>query len=409
MRWNRAIVIVLDGVGIGEAPDAAGYGDVGSHSLANTARAVGGLDVPNLAELGLGCISDIMGVPAVLHPAGGFGKLCPASPGKDSIAGHWELMGVLLDRPFPTYPHGFPAEVIETFAARIGRPVLGNRPASGTQIIAELGAEHLRTGAMIVYTSADSVFQVAAHESVVPNEELYRICQIARDLLHGEHGVGRVIARPFAGEPGAFVRTACRRDFPLLPKTETLLDRLTGAGMTVVTVGKIDEMFGQRGITRSHHVVSNGASIQGMLECLEEDFRGLLFVNLIEFDMVYGHRNDPVGYARALAEFDSWIPDLLNRLQPSDLTMIVADHGVDPTTPGSDHSREYVPLLVFGPRLETGANLGTRETLSDVAATITEMFGIDGLGAGRSFLPDLALTETRVREEQGARAMRRVG
>jgi phosphopentomutase len=389
MRWSRAIVIVLDGVGIGEAPDAAVYGDAGSHSLANTARAVGGLKVPPLTDLGLGCIAEIAGAPPVPCPAAGYGKLCPRSPGKDSITGHWELMGVHLDHPLPTYPNGFPPELIQEFVRRTGRRVLGNRSASGTAILAELGNEHWRTGDLIVYTSADSVFQIAAHEDRVPVAEQYRICQVARDLLRGEHGVGRVIARPFAGSPGAFVRTAGRRDFSLPPPSETLLDHLTATGKTVVTVGKIDDMFSSRGITRTRHATTNSASIQAMLASLDETFEGLLLVNLVEFDMIHGHRNDPAGYARALAEFDACLPELQTRMQPWDLAMIVADHGVDPTTPGTDHSREYVPLLVFGPALQSGCDLGTRETFSDVAATIAEMLGTCPPRWGKSFLNQL--------------------
>ncbi len=392
VTWQRAIVVVLDGVGIGEAPDAAAYGDVGSNSLVNTARAVGGLRVPHLADLGLGRITEIPGVLAVNPSSGSFGRLCPRSAGKDSITGHWELMGVHLARPFPTYPQGFPADLIQEFTRRAGRPVLGNMPASGTGIIERLGPEHLRTGALIVYTSADSVFQVAAHEEVVPPEELYRLCQIARDLLQGEHAVGRVIARPFTGKPGSFQRTPRRRDFPRLPPQATLLDRLRDAGRDVITVGKIDDMFGGRGITRTRHVATNRESSEAMLKLLTEDFAGLLFVNLIEFDMIHGHRNDPVGYARALSEFDACLPEMRRRMRPGDLAMIVADHGVDPTTPGTDHTREYAPLLVFGASREMGRDLGTRDTFSDVGATIAHMFRIRSGLAGHSFLDEVGLT-----------------
>lgn len=389
VNWDRAIVIVLDGVGIGEAPDAALYGDQGSHSLANTARAVGGLRLPALERLGLGRISPIEGVAAVQDPEGCYGKLRPRSPGKDSITGHWELMGVRLKKAFPTYPNGFPEDLIAQISEKAGREIIGNCPASGTEIIERLGPEHLRTGALIGYTSADSVFQVAAHESVVSRSELYRICEEARKLLTGENCVARVIARPFEGEPGSFRRTEGRRDFPLLPEEDTLLDRMSRGGWEVVTVGKIDEMFGGRGITRKRHVVANRDSIQGLLENVAERFRGLLFVNLVETDMVYGHRNDPAGYAGALREFDAGVPELRSRLRPGDLAFIVSDHGVDPTTPGTDHSREYAPLLVFGPAIRRGRDLGERAAFSDVAATIAQMFGVEGPRYGESFLPQL--------------------
>lgn len=386
MGWNRAIVIVLDGVGIGEAPDAPQYGDSGSHSLANTARVVGGLELPSLERLGLGSICPISGVRPAAAPLAAYGKLKPASPGKDSITGHWELMGIHLERAFPTYPHGFPEHLFEELSRRCGRGFIGNTPASGTEILSRLGPEHLRTGKLIVYTSADSVFQVAAHEDVVPREELYAICRTARELLTGEHAVGRVIARPFRGVEGTFERTAGRRDFPRMPSSPTLLDLLQSAGHTVITVGKIDDMFGGRGITESHHVSTNQESITGLLRYLEQDFTGLLFVNLIEFDMIYGHRNDPVGYARALVEFDACLADVHERMRPGDLAMIVADHGVDPTTPSTDHSREYVPLLAFQKPSSPGRDLGTRETFSDVAATVAEMFNLPPMKHGRSFL-----------------------
>jgi phosphopentomutase len=386
------MVIVLDGVGIGEAPDAALYGDSGSNSLANTARRLGGLHLPNLAALGLGSIEPIAGVPPPKAPSAAFGKLCPRSPGKDSITGHWELMGVHLARPLPTYPRGFPAAVIEAFTRATGHAVIGNRPASGTEIISELGAQHLECGALIVYTSADSVFQVAAHEDRVPPDELHAICRVARGLLTGEHGVGRVIARPFTGTPGAFVRTAARRDFPLLPPSDTLLDILKESGRAVISVGKIDDLFGGRGMTQIHHVTTNAESIEGLLKFMNRHFEGLLFVNLVEFDTVFGHRNDPEGYARALAAFDACLPAVHHRMRPGDLAMIVADHGVDPTTPSTDHSREYVPLLAFGPPSAAGLDLGARGTLSDVAATVAEMFALRPPKHGTSFLGDIAGT-----------------
>ncbi len=383
---RRVIVIVLDGVGIGAAPDAAQYGDEGSHSLANTANAVGGLQLPNLQELGLGCITPIMGVPPPPMPRGCYGKMQPKSAGKDTITGHWELMGIYLPEAFPTYPLGFPPDVVDEFNRRTGKDVLGNKPASGTEILVELGMEHIRTGKPILYTSADSVFQLAAHEEVIPLPELYGLCEQAREMLKGVHNVGRVIARPFLGDaPENFKRTPHRRDYPRLPDEPTMLDKLYAAGKQVCSVGKIDDIFGRRGIGRSNHTVSNRESILAMLDLLGEDFDGLLFANLIEFDMIYGHRNDSAGYARALQEFDSFLPQIWAGLKPYDMVIISADHGVDPTTPGTDHSREYVPLLVFGPGIRVGYNLGARSSLGDVAATIAQIFGLTPPVIGQSF------------------------
>lgn len=387
MTIDRILVIVLDGVGAGEAPDAALYGDQGSNSLGNTARAVGGLHLPHLGSLGLGYITPILGVPPAPEPRGAYGKLTPRSPGKDTISGHWELMGVRLNQPFPTYPHGFPPEVIEEFKRRIGRDILGNYPASGTEIIKELGLEHMRTGKPIVYTSADSVFQIAMHEEVIPIEEQYWISEQARQILQGKHAVGRVITRPFVGDsPETFRRTERRRDFPLPPPSPTVLQKMVAAGLEVCTVGKIDDIFAHQGITRSKHTSDNASSLAATLEFLSEDFRGLIFTNLIEFDMIYGHRNDPLGYAQALQKVDEAVPQIWERLRPGDMAMFVADHGVDPTTPSTDHSREYAPLLVFGPPVREGVNLGVRPSFSDVGATICEAFGLSPLPYGESFL-----------------------
>lgn len=395
--FHRVIVIVLDGVGAGEAPDAADYGDVGSNSLGNTARAVGGLHLPSLGRLGLGGITPIEGVPASLHERGAFGKCIPRSAGKDTVSGHWELMGVRLEQPFPTYPSGFPAELIAEFERRAGCKTIGNIPASGTTIIQDLGERHLRTGELIVYTSADSVFQIAAHEEVVSVDQLYRACEIARKLLTGEHAVGRVIARPFLGADAThFHRTDNRKDYALEPPEATILDKLIAVGKSVRTVGKIDDIFAHRGITKSNHTHNNATSCQAMLDFLKDDFEGLLFVNLIEFDMIYGHRNDPSGYAGALEAFDQAIPKIEGRLRASDLAIIAADHGVDPTTPGSDHSREHVPLLAFGPAITRKINLGTRETYSDVAATIAENFQLPAPKFGASFLDKLRPDATSV-------------
>jgi phosphopentomutase len=390
MEIQRIIVIVLDGVGAGEAPDAAQYGDVGSNSLSNTARVVGGMHMPNMGRIGLGYITPMQGVPRAAHPTGAYGKMAPRSAGKDTISGHWEMMGVCLSQPLPTYPQGFPPQVIQEFERRIGRDTLGNFPASGTEIIKQLGMEHIQTGKPIVYTSADSVFQIAAHEQVIPIDQLYWMCEQARQMLTGDHAVGRVIARPFIGhDPADFTRTERRRDYPLLPPTQTMLQKVVAAGLEVCSVGKIDDIFAHTGITRSNHNENNADSLASTLAFLEEDFKGLIFVNLIEFDMIYGHRNNPQGYAGALEKVDQAVPEIQKRLKPGDIVMFVADHGVDPTTPSTDHSREYAPLLVFGPPLAPGTDLGTRGTFSDVAATIAEAFALTPPLLGESFLTDI--------------------
>lgn len=384
--FKRVIVIVLDGVGIGEAPDAAEYGDVGSNSIGNVAKALNGIELPNMGSLGLGCINDIEGVPCATKPEGGYGKMQPKSVGKDTTQGHWEMMGIYLQNPSPTYPNGFPDEVMDEFERRIGRETLANRPASGTEIIKELGEEHMRTGKPIVYTSADSVFQIAAHEEVIPVPKLYEMCQIAREILQGEHAVGRVIARPFIGTNAEnFTRTKNRKDFSRAPSSDTVLDKLFQAGYDVWSVGKIDDIFVHRGFTRKNHALGNKESTQITLELLEESFNGLLFVNLIEFDMIFGHRNDPQGYYQALKDFDDAIPEIKKRLSEDDLVIVSADHGVDPTTASTDHSREFVPLLVFGPRVP-GVNLGIRKTFADIGATICENFMIEAPEIGTSFL-----------------------
>ncbi|GAB4451143.1 MAG: phosphopentomutase [Anaerolineales bacterium] len=390
MKLNRMILIVLDGVGAGEAPDAAAYGDAGSNSLGNVARAVGGLNAPNMYELGLGNITAIQGVPPNPNAKGAFGRFQPRSAGKDTVIGHWEMMGIYLPVAFPTYPNGFPPEVLDPFRKAIGRDVLGNKPASGTEILKELGVEHMQTGKPIVYTSADSVFQIAAHEEIIPLEELYNMCRTARSILQGEHGVGRVIARPFlGGSPETFKRTTHRRDYPRSPEYPTMMQKLTAAGMDVYSVGKIDDIFNHQGITKKNHVLTNKESLDVTLDLLEENFTGLLFVNLIEFDMIYGHRNDPRGYADALEQFDSYLPGIHNRLKPGDLVIVTGDHGVDPTTPGTDHSREYVPLLAFGPQIRHGVNLGDRDTLADIAGTLAEMFSLEPQPIGKSFLKEI--------------------
>ena len=382
---DRATVIVLDGVGIGALPDAAEYGDEGSDSVGNTSRAVGGLDLPNMGRLGLGNLTEVDGVPPQRDTLGAYGRMAEASKGKDSTVGHWELMGVISSRPLPTYPGGFPQDLIEEYERRIGRKTLGNKAISGIVVIEELGEEHMRTGSPIVYTSADSVFQVAGHEEVIPLGELYHICRIAREMLTGEHNVGRVIARPFVGHPGSFTRTGNRKDFSLPPPEPTLLDRLLAAGQEVIGVGKIDDLFAKQGLTICHHTVENVVGAEKVIELLGGESRGLIFANLIEFDMLYGHRNNAQGYARALEIFDSQLPRIMEAMKSRDVLFIVADHGNDPTTPSTDHSREYVPLLVYGPRVKAGVDLGTRGTFADLGATIAEVLGVDPLPNGASF------------------------
>jgi phosphopentomutase len=390
MVIDRVFVIVLDGVGVGEAPDAGQYGDTGSNSLGNTAKVLGGIHLPNMQAIGLGNLTEIKGVEPTNKTLGAYGKCRESSKGKGSVIGHWELMGIQTNVPFPTYPNGFPEEILKPFSEQTGRGILANRPASGTTIMKELGELHQETGDLIVYTSADSVFQIAANEAVVPIEELYRYCEIARKLLVGKHAVGRVIARPFIGDSAEnFTRTENRKDYPIPSPEKTTLDLLVEAGYEVFSTGKIDDLFGHRGITKSAHTVNNDVAIQSAIQFLDEDFKGLLFSNLIEFDMTYGHRNDPEGYARKLEEFDAYIPKIRRKMTAGDICMIVADHGVDPTTDSTDHSREYIPLLVFGERVKNNVNLGIRETYSDVAATIAELFDLPAPAKGTSFLYDI--------------------
>ena len=382
---RRVILIVLDSVGCGDAPDAADYGDEGSNTLANTAQAVGGLKLPHLGQLGLGNTTSIEGVPPVDAPSGAYGRLTETSAGKDTTSGHWELAGVPVLKAFPTYPNGFPADLITEFERRIGRETLGNYPASGTVIIQELGEEHMRTGQPIVYTSADSVFQLAAHEEILPVDELYRMCEIARDLLTGEHAVGRVIARPFLGEPGNFKRTERRKDYSLSPFRDTLLDVLKANGQEVMGVGKIEDIFAHQGLTQSNHTLNNMAGVDGVLEFMAAGSGGLIFANLVDFDMLYGHRNNPRGYADALEAFDVRLPEIQAALLDTDVLMLTADHGNDPTTPSTDHSRERVPILVAGPQVRRGVNLGTRDSFADVTATVAELLRVTWDGAGESF------------------------
>jgi phosphopentomutase len=385
VRPARVVLIVLDSVGVGELPDAASYKDEGSDTLGNISRHVR-LRLPVLRSLGLRRVAFVEGVEADPAPRAAFGRMAESSPGKDSVTGHWELMGLVLDRPFPVFPDGFPADVMAAFEQRIGRRTLGNRAASGTVIIDELGPEHLRTGCPIVYTSADSVFQIAAHEDVVPVPELYRFCEIAFELVGIGRGVGRVIARPFIGVPGSFQRTANRRDFALTPFAPTLLDLLTEAGTPVVAIGKIEDLFAGRGISRAVHTASDAHGMDEVERALDTTRRGLIFANLVDFDTVYGHRNDPGGYAANLERFDARLSDLIPRIGAGDLLIITADHGNDPTTPSTDHSREHVPLLVFGPSVRAGVDLGTRQTFADLGQTLAELFSVGPLEHGTSFL-----------------------
>jgi phosphopentomutase len=386
--FERVFWIVLDSVGVGETPDAAAYGDAGSDTLGHLAK-LRPLKIPNLTRLGLANIRPLEGITPPALPEGAYGKCAPASPGKDTTTGHWEMAGIILKRPFPLYPHGFPADLMQEFQRRIGRGTLGNIPASGTEIIKELGAEHMRTGKPIVYTSADSVFQIAAHEEVIPLGELYRICEIARELLRGEHEVGRVIARPFVGQPGAFQRTANRHDYAVPPPPGMLLDRLAEAGIPVLSIGKISDVFLGRGVSEAWKTKSNAEGMEKTLEAARRFAKGLVWVNLVDFDMLYGHRNDAEGYARALEAVDEWLPAMLSSLRESDLLMLTADHGCDPTTPSTDHSREYVPVLAAGPRVKRGVHLGTRDSLADMGQSIAVNFGVR-IPAGASFIEMLA-------------------
>lgn len=382
---KRAILVVLDGVGAGANPDAQAYGDEGASSLEHCAQAVGGLELPNLGSIGLGNITPILGTPARTDVRGAYGRMNEAAAGKDSVAGHWEITGVTLHKPLPTFPHGFPADLIAAFEHAIGQKVIGNKAASGTAIIHELGEEHLRTGSPIVYTSVDSVFQIAAHQDVIPLPELYHICEIARNMLTGNYGMGRVIARPFIGTPGAFSRTEHRRDFSLAPLGITLLDLLKDAGKDVIGIGKIEDLFAGRGLTQHDHTETNRDSMAATLHWLAQDFTGLLFVNLIEFDMLWGHRRDSQGYAQALHDVDDWFPHVQHLMQPDDAIFFTADHGVDPTYRGTDHTRESVPLLAYGQHIQPGVDLGIRSTFADLGQTLAQALRVGPLANGRSF------------------------
>jgi len=391
---KRVIIIVLDSLGIGELPDAGAYGDVGSNTLGHIAAAMQNqpwFKLENLISLGLGHIEGVDYIEKTWNPMGSMGRLGELSKGKDTTTGHWEIAGIILDNPFPTYPDGFPDEVISAFEKAIGRKCIGNYPASGTAIIEKLGKEHMKTGYPIVYTSADSVFQIAAHEEIIPIEQLYKMCEKARSILTGKHGVGRVIARPFVGQPGSFIRTKNRRDFSLKPVRKTVLDFAKEQGLQVRAVGKIEDIFAGQGITHAVHIKGNSEGIDRTIECIKEDFPGILFTNLVDFDMLYGHRNDVEGYARAIEDFDRCLPEITGAMKNDDILIITADHGCDPSTESTDHSREYVPLLIYGKPIKKGVNLYTRNSFSDIAATVAEYLGIKAEIEGKSFLEEIQI------------------
>lgn len=386
---DRVIMIVLDSVGIGELPDAGEYGDKGSNTLGNIVKVCNGINLTNLSRLGIGNIDGVDYISVPEDVMGSYGRLEEVSKGKDTITGHWEIAGLQLEYPFPTYPDGFPKEVLEEFEKLTGRGVLANCAASGTEIIKEYGEEHMKTGKLIVYTSADSVFQIAAHEEIVPLEELYRICGMAREMLQGEHMVGRVIARPFIGEPGNFTRTPNRRDFSAEPTSDTLLDVLNKKGLDVVAVGKIEDIFSKKGVTVAEHTKNNMNGVDVTLKFMKQENKGLIFTNLVDFDMLFGHRNNPEGYKQALEEFDNRLPEILSAMKDSDILIITADHGCDPTTPSTDHSREHIPVIIYGKGIRENVNLGTRKTFADIACTIAEVFNAENAFPGQSFLRDI--------------------
>ncbi len=380
----------MDSLGIGELPDAKEYKDEGSNTLGNIIKALGGFALPNLEAMGLGLIKGVEGLQKPKNPIASFGRMAEASKGKDTAAGHWEIAGVILDNPLPTYPNGFPKEIVESFKTETGLDYLGNKAASGTEIIKELGDEHIKTGKPIIYTSADSVFQIAAHEDVIPVDRLYEICEITRNIAD-KYNIGRVIARPFTGNKGAFKRTERRKDFSVAPPEETVLDRLKAKGISVIGIGKIGDIYGHRGLTEEIHTKDNMDGVDKTIEAVKKIKNGLIFTNLVDFDMLYGHRNDVKGYAKALLQVDKRISEILKSLTGSDMLIITADHGCDPTTLSTDHSREYVPLIVYGKKLKPGVNLGTRKTFADVGQTIAEVFNAGRVRNGSSFLKEVTL------------------
>ncbi len=386
---KRTILIVLDSVGIGEMPDAAKYGDVGSDTLGNVSKAVGGLKLPNMEKLGLGNIDGVKNITKCENPMGSFGKCAELSIGKDTVTGHWEIAGVVLEEPLNTYPEGFSEDIIKEFESKIGRKIIGNKVASGTEIIKELGEEHIKTGSPIVYTSADSVFQIAAHEDVIPLDELYNMCQIARKMFVGEKAIGRIIARPFIGEPGQFTRTSNRRDFALDPFDKTMLEYIKEKGISVMAVGKIEDIYNKKGITDAVHIKNNMDGIDKTLEYMKENKNGLIFTNLVDFDMLYGHRNDAVGYAKALVDVDNRMPEIISAMKEDDILILTADHGCDPTTESTDHSREYIPVIVYSKRIKSGINIGVRKSFSDIGKTILDLLKIENNLYGDSFAKEI--------------------
>jgi phosphopentomutase len=387
---NRVVIVVLDSAGVGALPDAAKFGDEGSNTLGHISRAVEGFTLPNLRWLGLGNIIDIKGVPPIEKSWGAYGKMAEKNQAKATTSGHWEMAGLILEKSFPTYPDGFPKEILDAFSKAIGRGVLANKKASGTVIIEEYGVEHIKTGKPIVYTSADSVFQIATHVEVVPVPELYRMCEVARELLTGDYSVERVIARPFTGKPGYLVRTEDRKDYSVIPPGETLLDRLKKNKYEVVGIGKIADIFAGRGLTKMIFSKGNMDGVNKLIAAMgDKKNKGLIFLNLVDFDSLYGHRNNTQGYADALGAFDARLPQIVANLREDDLLIITADHGCDPTFPGTDHTREYVPLLVYGQRTKAGVNLGTRETFADIGQTVTELFGLEPFKDGKSFRKEI--------------------
>ncbi len=388
---RRVILIVLDSVGIGEMPDAKKYKDEGSDTLGNISSAVGGLRLPNMEELGLGNIDGIKGIVKTQNPKGAFGKCAELSIGKDTVTGHWEIAGIVLEKPLNTYPGGFPEPLISEFENKIGRKILGNKVASGTEIIKELGDEHVKTGCPIVYTSADSVFQIAAHEDVIPIEELYEMCKIAREMFMGDIAVGRIIARPFTGQSGSYSRTSNRKDFALDPFGKTMLEYIKEVGNNVMAVGKIEDIYNGKGITHAVHIKNNMDGVDKTLDYMREGKTGLIFTNLVDFDMHYGHRNDALGYAKALVVFDNRLPEILELMKEEDILILTADHGCDPTTPSTDHSREYIPLIIYGKKIAHGTNVGIRKSFCDIGKTILEYLNIENELNGKSFAKETLL------------------
>ncbi|KJD39110.1 phosphopentomutase [Paenibacillus polymyxa] len=391
-RFQRIHLIVLDSVGIGEAPDAAAFGDEGSDTLGHIAEKMNGLYMPNMAALGLSNIKEIQGIPKANHPAAFWTKMQEASNGKDTMTGHWEIMGLRIDVPFQVFPNGFPAALIEALEIKSGRKIIGNKPASGTEILDELGEEHMKTGALIVYTSADSVLQIAAHEEIVPLDELYRICEIAREMTkNNDYMVGRVIARPFVGEPGQFKRTANRHDYALKPFSRTVMNELKDADLDVIAVGKISDIYDGEGVTEAIRTVSNMDGMDKFIQVAQKDFTGLSFLNLVDFDALFGHRRDPQGYGNALEEFDARLPELLEKLTEKDLLILTADHGNDPVHHGTDHTREYVPLLIYSKAFMEGRELPLRKTFADIGASVADNFGVKLPDHGTSFMHELMI------------------